>query len=633
MANRNRSANLFTDLQTTNGERVTYQDHACRSLSTAWSRLRQYSPRSRKQSKMKLRRIDNYWSRCLLAAATGLLLAAAFPKPSWAVLAWIAPALMLLCAAGFRGRQAFGIGYAAGLGFWLATLYWILYIPFAGGPIVGWLALGAYLALFQATWVWLCVKWQPASWFSPPARASILPGLAASHNQSLCLTNSDTLDSAASSTPTRSASYGPVTLWPMLCAAAWVGLEMIRARLWTGFPWSLLGVSQYEKLPLIQIAAWTGVYGISFLLVWFSVAALLAVQCVLKHPVHPHAWLRPMALPLLALSGTLAYGMIVIAQNQPANRFLKVVLVQPSIPQTLIWDENESTNRFEKMLELSELAMAARPQLMIWPESSVPNGDPAFIGSAIKRLVAKHRVWLIFGADDAEPRQPPRRPNDYAYFNSSILASPDGRFPATYRKQQLVVFGEYVPLVRWLPFLKWFTPVGEGFTPGKGPIPFHLPDLGVTTSVLICFEDVFPHLARHYVDANTDFLINITNDGWFGESAAQWQQAANAVFRAVEHRLPLVRCANNGLTCWIDAQGRLHEVYFGQSTDIYAAGFKTVSIPLLEPGEPRHFTGYRRYGDWFGWGCVAATGLFGVWHRLHSQNPRGCGSKARGQEV
>ena len=141
-----------------------------------------------------------------------------------------------------------------------------------------------------------------------------------------------------------------------------------------------------------------------------------------------------------------------------------------------------------------------------------------------------------------------------------------------------------------------------------------MPALHAQTATLICFEDVFPRLVRQYVSPETDFLVNITNDGWFGQSAAQWQQAANAVFRAVENGLPLVRCANNGLTCWIDATGAMHEVYFGDSSDIYGPGFKTALVPLLPPGTKRPPTLYNRYGDWFGWACVAVCAAFLTLH-------------------
>ena len=129
----------------------------------------------------------------------------------------------------------------------------------------------------------------------------------------------------------------------------------------------------------------------------------------------------------------------------------------------------------------------------------------------------------------------------------------------------------------------------------------------VKTATLICFEDVFPHLVREYADNATDFLVNLTNDGWFGEGAEQWQHAGSAVFRALENGLPLLRCCNNGLTCWIDSHGRLQQVFRDRTGSIYGAGVMTAQIPVLKPGETRPRTFYNEHGDWFGWLCVAVA--------------------------
>src|SRR5208282_878522 len=140
---------------------------------------------------------------------------------------------------------------------------------------------------------------------------------------------------------------------------------------------------------------------------------------------------------------------------------------------------------------------------------------------------------------------------------------------------------------------------------------FNLTKPAAKTSVLICFEDMFPQEARQHVQPDTDFLINLTNDGWFGDGAAQRQQAAGALFRAIENGVPLVRCANNGLTCWIDPQGRMREIE-DQGGSIYGPGFITPAIPLRSPGE-RAQTYYNRHGDLFGWDCCAVSGLLLFW--------------------
>jgi apolipoprotein N-acyltransferase len=229
--------------------------------------------------------------------------------------------------------------------------------------------------------------------------------------------------------------------------------------------------------------------------------------------------------------------------------------------------------------------------------------------------------------------------DEFEYYNAAFLVNPEGEFVARYRKRNLVMFGEYVPLVRWLPFVKWFTPVEGSFTPGDRPIPFvftvpaekpalaeassdAIPESATTnsntptengivvrTSPLICFEDIFPALSRESAGDDTAFLVNLTNDGWFGEGAAQWQHAANASFRTIENGLPLVRCTNTGLTCWFDSQGRLRDFLKDAIGTIYGQGFICVQIPLPVPGEKPAPTFYHQRGDWFGWACIGFSAL------------------------
>ena len=523
-------------------------------------------------------------NRYLLSAGAGVLLALPFNFSALAGLSWIAPGLLLLAARDPEGSRRFRLGFVGGVAYGMVSLYWLLLIPFPAGAIAAWAALSAYVSLFLTVWVWLAWRWSPG--FEAQAeRAAELGG---------------------------SLSGGELWwrrgLWAGSCAALWVALEIVRGRLFSGFPWNDLGVSQYEILPLIQIASLTGVYGVSFLIVWLSVGLAAAALRLLEHPAHRWAWLADLVLPGIGLMAALVFGLMQLNQPRKVGHTLKVALIQPSIPQTLIWDPKEDTNRFNQLIELSERALASKPDLLVWPEAAVPNFvryDTEFTLPAITNLVRKYHIWLILGADDAVPRKGSTKPDEYDSFNSSMLVDPHGSLVDIYRKQQLVIFGEYVPLARWLPFMRWLTPIGHGFASGDRPVPFRIPPLGIKTSVLICFEDVFPHLARHYVQDDTDFLLNLTNNGWFGESAAQWQQAASAVFRAVENGLPLVRCANNGLTCWIEANGCLHDVYFANTRDIYGAGFKIVEVPLLPPGFHRKPTLYNRVGDWFAWGCVA----------------------------
>jgi len=548
----------------------------------------------------------------LATIGAGLLLTAAFPKIGIAGFAWIVPGLLLAIAQGKSRGDAFRIGYVAGLAHFLSSLYWLLLIPAAGFPILGWVALGVFLALYPAVWVWLMAgKIGEGDW----ARR---------------------------------------TRWAFAGAAAWVALEMVRVRLFGGFPWDLLGVSQYRMVPLIQIASVTGVYGVSFLVVWFSLSLFSAARAIFGNPNRRFVWQAEMILPLLTVMGLFIFGFVRSGQGNVPGTTLRVLLVQPGIPQTLIWNPAQDEQRFQQLLRMTKSALAdnEKPEpavpvvqilgasnaseiqsqqppsglaerargasgtdLLIWPESAVPKMlryDEATY-RAVTELAQSNQVWLITSSDDAEPaRNGSTNPDDADYFNSAFLVSPAGRLANVYHKRKLVIFGEYIPLVQWLPFIKYLTPITGSFTPGDQPVTFELSDLHVNAAPLICFEDTFPGTARQSAKDDVDFLVNLTNDGWFGDSAAQWQHLATAVFRAVENHLPLIRCANNGVTCWIDASGRVRDIFKDHTGSVYGVGTMTVDVPVTQGGAGRTPTFYHRHGDWFGWGCVVVAALVSV---------------------
>ena len=528
----------------------------------------------------------------LLAMGAGLLLAAAFPKPGIAGFAWAAPALMLFAAQGKSGGDAFRVGYVAGISFWLASLDWLLLIPVMGFPILGWVALSAFMAIYVGIWTWLLAgKIGTGSW--------------AQRN-----------------------------LWSLAGAAAWVAFEIFRAHFLGGFPWNLLGTSQYQLTPLIQIAAISGVYGVSFLVGWVSLAMFSAGRAIFSRPDSRFAWQPEVFLPLLVVAILFAVGCLQMRTPPNTNTHsLRITLIQPSVPQNLIWDSGANSSRFQQLLALTEQALTNQTDLLIWPEAALPEFDEASY-NAITNLVRTHHVWMIFNADDMVWRANAKNQNDYDDFNSAFLIDPDGKLVGVYHKRKLVIFGEYIPLVRWLPFVKWFTPIQGGYAAGKLPMQFEInrwggtpgepstisvensgsrtrsPHPAVKTAPLICFEDMFPQTARQSVRDDTGFLVNLTNDGWFGDGAEQWQQAAAGIFRAVENGVPLVRCCNNGVTCWIDAHGQVRQIFKDKIGGIYGIGAMTFELPV--PDEKSAPTFYNRHGDWFGWVCglVAAALLF-----------------------
>ena len=539
----------------------------------------------------------------LAAIATGLLLTAAFPKFAVAGFAWVVPGLLLAIAQDRSRGEAFRVGYVAGLAHFLSSLYWLLLIPVDWFPVLGWISLSAVLALFVGGWVWLLAE-------------KIGEG-----------------------------NWARRTRWALAGAAVWVALEMVRARVLGGFPWDFLGVSQYRMVPLIQIASVTGVYGVSFLVVWFSLSLFSAMRTLFGDPTRRYVWQAEIALPLVTIIGLFIFGYVRAGQGNTPTTSLRITLVQPSIPQTLIWDPVQNESRFQQLIRLTEQSLeetrktetgerviqivdpanpdnqqtntlpvrsphrtqdASRTDLLIWPESAVPNLDGDTV-NAITRLVQSNRVWIIFNSDDVEFRRDATN-----YFNSAFLVTPRGELAEVYHKRKLVMFGEYIPLVQWLPLVKYLTPITGSYQSGDRPVAFELGDPHVNAAPLICFEDTFPGVARASAGDNVDFLVNLTNDGWFGNSAAQWQHMASAAFRAVENNLPLVRCSNNGISCWIDATGRVQEVFKDRNGSAYGAGGLTLDIPLTQEGAGRAPTFYHRHGDWFGWACVVVAVLVSV---------------------
>jgi apolipoprotein N-acyltransferase len=518
------------------------------------------------------------WSRPALAIVAGVLWALAFPLPGWSGLVWIAPGLLLAAGFDLRPGAAFRIGYFAGVAHHLVALRWLLHIPFPAGAIAGWLALTAYCALFPGLWLLL------ASRFIRSATAT-----EATAGWRPCV------DALLRISETRRQ-----ILWAWL-AAVWAALELVRGQFLGGFPWNMTGVTLWRNLPLMQTASVTGVYGLSFLICWVSVALAGGVAMLVLRSDRRFAWTAALRIPLIALLLIMGAGLSRVMTRRPPPPTTALALVQPSISQRLIWDDAANPARFEKVLELTRQALATHPDALLWPEGSMPDLSEEQFATVVAATRQAGAAW-IFGT--AYGRLVDGKPEHY---NAAILVGPGGQVEERYHKQRLVIFGEFIPFENILPFMKWLTPIGSSFTPGRGPAAFRFgTNRSVNASPMICFEDVFPHHTRSHVTPETDFLLELTNNGWFGESSAQWQHCAAAALRAVENGVPLVRCANNGLTCWLDEFGGLHDVLQSASGSVYDAGFLSTRVPLRPDGEPRPLTFYNRHGDVFGWLCFAA---------------------------
>lgn len=540
--------------------------------------------------------------RYLVAVLAGLAGALAHPTPGWAGLAWIAPAILWFGSGGLRGPQAFRYGYVAGLVQFLVLLRWMRHIPFPIGAYSGWIALGAYCACFPAAWVWLGRRLDPGPEAPVPAGTTATP--MAPMAPTIPEPPGDWARWQAASRAYVHRPWSSRAGLLLSLAVLWVGLEYLRAHLLGGFPWAPLGASQWRQLPLIQLAGITGVYGVSFLVCWSGLALGGAFLSLGLRPEARWSWTAEARVPLLVTLAVMGWGFWQVMGHRRLERQLnpetvRLALVQPSVPQTLQWDPQEQGRIFDKIEGLSRQALALEPEVLIWPEGTFGLSETNY--GRMTSLIGKNGPDWILGADDSVTRDTDGAPPAVARYNAAFLRRGDGSMPPAYWKRRLVPFGEFVPLARWLPFLRWLTPIGDGFESGDRPGTFRLTG-GGTAAPVICFEDVFPHGIRDHVQPGVDFVLGLTNDGWFAESAAQWQHTASAVFRAVENGVALVRVCNNGITGWWDACGTPRDVLGLAGGDIHRPGVLLVSVPV---GLPRTPTPYHRHGDRFAQVCLA----------------------------
>jgi apolipoprotein N-acyltransferase len=395
----------------------------------------------------------------------------------------------------------------------------------------------------------------------------------------------------------------------LLIPSTWVILEYLRSRLFTGFGWGLLGYSQYLNLSIIQIADITGVWGVSFLVMMTNTFIYGLVSGVSCHMHKKERILLPATcclLPIFLIFLTLVYGYYKLyLPPAPCDlRPVRVSVIQGNIPQELKWQRYSQEFILDRYIKISEEATFDKPDLVIWPEAAVPgfllNREDDWIFQNVFNLAKKLKTNLLIGSVVKE---------DSGYFNSAILIDPEGKIIRRYNKLHLVPFGEYIPLRKMLVFLETVVPIGD-FTAGKDYTIFKIPNPNITKSqlnppakagsqipnsfsVLICFEDLFPELSRRFTEKGAGFLVNITNDAWFGETSSPLQHVGLSVFRALENRRPLIRAANTGVSCFIAPSGKIGSLITDQrGKAIFVTGYATGVVYANDS-----LTIYTRYGD------------------------------------
>ncbi|MFA5057055.1 MAG: apolipoprotein N-acyltransferase [Opitutaceae bacterium] len=396
-------------------------------------------------------------------------------------------------------------------------------------------------------------------------------------------------------------------------AGGWVLLEWLRTWFLSGFPWLPLAASQWQRTALLQIAAYTGAYGVSFLLILFNLG-FAAYGWRLMGGVR-YQGLRRRSPEFMAALIALVFGTMLpmtdAFNRAPYSRKLAdVAFVQPYIPQSVKWDPAQGRAILETLEKATLVAAASGPDLILWPEATTPwavRGDET-VRDWIESLAARARMPLVLGSIAIEHRGRP----DEAWYNGVFVVAPDlGLQTAYYAKRHLVPFGEYVPLRPVLGWLNKVVPVGDDdFRRGLSAAPLLVPlrHDSLAFGPLICFEDIFPALARADVRSGADLLFVATNNAWYGEGGAAYQHAAHSVLRAVETRRPVLRCGNGGWSGWIDEFGVVRDVLTNDRGSIYYRGVKT--LPVKRDARWIGRTSfYVEHGDWFVAVCAGLVAL------------------------
>lgn len=533
----------------------------------------------------------NGWQRWVCAFSAGTLSVLALPPVhvlpilfiTFPILVWLLDGLERVGHHLTRAellRASFAVGWWFGFGYFLLGLYWIgfafmveadkfaIFMPFAV------VALPAGLALFVGAATMLARLYWPLG-------------------------------------------YGRV----VVLAVAWTAAEWLRGNILTGFPWNLIGESFTSSMALLQWAALVGAYGLSFIVLLIAAAPaafdprrddLREAMDRTMHWAHRAMHWRLWAVPLTALSalgllwlGGAARLLLAVPEPTPSADTVMLRLVQPNIPQTTKWKPESRMAVLGEFLRLSARPTAAAPSgltahtVVIWPESALAIflAREPFVLSAISRILPRGAM-LLTGSIRGEPG--PDGPADHLqyFYNSLYAVNDEGRIVATYDKSHLVPFGEYLPYHRWLGRigLKKLTQLQGSFDEGPGPVTLSLPDIP-PFSPLICYEIIFPE-AVVAPTQRPDWIVNVTNDAWFGTSSGPYQHLSQVRLRAVEQGLPVARAANTGISAVIDAYGRIIA-----EQPLNTEGVLDVPLPAALTATP-----YARFGDWILLGLLALAG-------------------------
>ncbi len=496
-------------------------------------------------------RFRRFWPE-LAALTSGALLALCYAPWSLGSLVWIW-SFPLLSALWFseprvqknrhppRWRHGFRLGYLAGFAFFGISLSWITEISrVAGTPLAGIGALGGlalYLGLYVAAFGAFAAtagRWSPGDSIGPDTRLGQLFG--------------------SSFAALRTA---------FLNGAAWCGLEWLRGILLTGFGWNGLGVALKDQLALVQFAEVIGITGYGFVLMFcgtalFCVVVRLAAELLARRRLRPHLDLAAAAALVASL---FLYGLGALLRDPGETVELRARILQLNIPLDEKWSPDLETR--QKVIfdyrDLTRLFVEASPHdLVLWPETALPG---IFSSPWVQEYLNDHILkgddfHLLAGLEDANIE-------DTEIYNTITLMRGDTSSYQMYKKIHLVPFGEFIPLRGRLPIFEWIAGgiIERDFTRGRSHEPLVLEKDGHEIGLvpLVCFEDTVPRHVRRFLRPGPQVMVNVTNDGWFYDSAQSQQHFDNALLRCIEFRRPMVRAANTGVSGFIDDRGSVHD--------------------------------------------------------------------------
>ena len=364
----------------------------------------------------------------------------------------------------------------------------------------------------------------------------------------------------------------------------WVAVELARTRI-TGFPWNLLGIAHVDNIALCRITEWTGVYGVSFEIVLVNVAFAAAFLV-------PREKRSTMLVAALAAAAVLQAGRLIEAPAAKADH--TALLVQQNIPVAAEWtlrDYFSATLR--DLVQLTEKAVATSPQakfdLLVWPESPAPffTNDAGF-REAVSEMARTTKSWIVIGSIgiDAPPG------SDGPMMNSAALVGPDGGWVTRYNKVHLVPFGEYLPFPNLFSFAGGLTKEVGRFERGTSRSPLEAG--GTKIGVFVCYESVFPDEVRQFAANGAQVFVNISNDGWYGDSGAYAQHLNQTRMRAIENDHWVLSATDTGVTASIDPYGRITARVPRKQRTALVAPYTLIS----------RTTFYTRHGDWFAYACA-----------------------------